>query len=328
LNVRLVSVAVAVVLVAAGLVVYFNPFGSGNTSTTDIRIGTVFPGTQIAYIQAGIQNGFFSSEGLNITLVNFNSVTLMMSALSSGSVQLGIGGADDVLFYDSGGGNAKIISTYVDRLVYSLIAQANYTTVQSLVGKVATVTSTASADYLAIALVLNSSGLPPTALQYLSGGAFGTAKVALVQKGEAQVAALDPDYAHAAEQAGLRVLANTTALPTHIAYVSVFGMDSYLTANPKTVESFLKGLEATKTWFTSNREAAATVIQSFLDMSSLSQAEAAWDNWAPAFSPSVAPDPSGIRNMISLYSYFNPTLVNVNVHSVIDSSYYNSTIGQ
>ncbi|MDE1857830.1 MAG: ABC transporter substrate-binding protein [Thaumarchaeota archaeon] len=324
-----VAIILVAILVVAGVIVYFAlPGGQGGKQLTPLKVGETYTSTSTAYLQAGIQDGYFSKYGLNVSTIRFSSVTLLVAALLKGDVQLALGTAGDVAFFDAAGGNARIIATYAQHVVFSVVAPDNYTTAQSLVGKVAVVTSTAGSDYLAIALMLNASGIKPTALHYLPGGSSVPARLSLVENGEGQVTAVIPDYLPLLKGTSLHVIANASAFPEHVAWDTVYGLDPYLTANRKTIDSFMLGLNETHTWFTTNRTGASQVINSYLKLGNLSQAEATWDAWQPAWSASIRPDLAGVKNYIGLISYFNPTLSSAVPSGMVDVSYYNDTLHQ
>ena len=328
-NPRVIAIAIVVILVAAGAVSYIAlPEAGSKEQPASLKVGETFISTSTAYLQAGIENGFFSEHGLNVSTVRFSSVTLLVAALLRGDVQLALGTAADVGFFDAAGGNAHIIATYVQREVFAIVAPDNYTTPRSLVGKVGVVSSTAGTDYLAIALMLNASGIPPSSMQYLPGGSSVPARLALVEKGEGQVLAMIPDYLPLLKGTGLHVIANASSFPEHVAWANVYGLDPYLAANRKTVDSFMMGLNQTHIWFTTNKSGASQIINSYLRLGNLSQAEATWNSWQPAWSSSVRPDATGVQNMLSLFVSFNPTLRNADPGAMIDSSFYNDTLRQ
>jgi NitT/TauT family transport system substrate-binding protein len=319
-------VAVIAVLVIAAVVLLFpSVYGSGGQSKT-VRVGVIYPTTSIAFLQAGVQNGFFSKYGLDVSLVQFSSPALVLSALLKGDIQFGVGTAGDVLFFDTAGGDAKIVATYVDHIVFSIATAPNYTTPQSLVGHVAAVSSTAGSDYLAIALMLNASGVNPGSLSYLPSGTIVTSRIALVENGEAQVVATTPDYLPAVRAAGLNVLAEASQFPAKMAWADIYGLAPYLSANKGTVDSFMKGLQDTLAWFTTNEAGASAVINSYLKLNNITQAEVTWQSWSGAWASTLAPDLAGIRNTQTLLQHFNPTLAGANPKNVVDSSFFNATL--
>ena len=216
---RITTLTLIGAIVIAGVVGYLVvPTAFNQNKPTSVKVGETFASTSTAYLQAGIQNGYFAKYGLNVSTVRFSSETLMVAALLKGDVQLAIGTAADVMFFDAAGGNARIIATYTQREVFSIVAPVNLTSARSLVGRVATVSTTAGTDYLAIALYLNASGVSPSARQYIPGGFSAPARLGMVEKGEAQVVAIIPAYLSLLKGIDLHVRVYAAAVPEHVAW--------------------------------------------------------------------------------------------------------------
>ncbi|TQI65348.1 ABC-type nitrate/sulfonate/bicarbonate transport system substrate-binding protein [Bosea sp. AK1] len=109
--------------------------------TDRIHLGIVVPAFFYLPFWAGVSEGFYAAEGLDVEIEVFGGIDPLTEALKEGRVDIAVGSPEHVIHDVEVGGSLRMIGGNVNRPTHDLIAQPAIKTLEDLKGKLIGVSS-------------------------------------------------------------------------------------------------------------------------------------------------------------------------------------------
>ena len=248
---------------------------------------------------AGKDLGFFSKNGLDVTLQQINGPAAV-PALLADEVQMDGLGANEVTRAVLAGAPLESIATIGDLPVFLLYADKKYKTVQDLVGQSIGVTSLGSSTDVTARLFLDHYGLLDKVKVVAAGGTNVTVLAALTQ-GVVAAAIVSAENGVQAAKAGFVPIVDGVKLGVPLNFSVIALKTSYLKDRPDTVRTFLKAYQQSWTYLAdpANKSALVELLARNLKTQA-DAAEVGYMSWFPVWSGQKVPtiNPESITNVL------------------------------
>lgn len=99
-----------------------------------LRVGIVTPAFFYVPFWAGVRNGQYAAEGLEVEVIDLYSINNVTDALLAGDIEIGVGSPEHVIANVEAGGKLRMVAGNVNRPTHSLIAQPRFKTRADLRG--------------------------------------------------------------------------------------------------------------------------------------------------------------------------------------------------
>ncbi|TAN20970.1 MAG: ABC transporter substrate-binding protein [Actinomycetota bacterium] len=207
---------------------------TGATTTTagapiSITIGDTAIGAGYADIYVGIRNGIFAKNGLNVKLVKLNTSSQLVPALVGGSVQIGVGVADDTAAAILKNIPLKFIGLSEGTYNLEMWGDSSIKSVQDLVGKKVAVSAPSSESDFGLTALLAKNNIPESSVQRIYAGSI-PAMVSALESGSANALLTQPPQGTATGKKGYVKIADLSNLPFAVGSYTVTA--AYAKANP------------------------------------------------------------------------------------------------
>lgn len=206
--------------------------------------------------------GFFTRNGLNVTLQAQPTGNQAVRGLAAGAGVFAAGGTDALAAADAQGGNLACIWDYAtDDL--SIIGSSNVKTLKDLKGKTIGITDKSGPAYTLPVLALASAGLPASAAKYVVLGGR-PALVTALASGKIQAAAFHTDdgLTLIKKDPSVHVLAQMSSVVPKWWYGAVAVKRDYAKAHPQVVEHLLTALVEAQRWmYTNSKQTIALSVK-------------------------------------------------------------------
>ena len=219
-------------------------------------------------LEVGIETGIFAKEGLKIEVSSFAGDARLQQAMTSDSVDIGIGGGPGLGFMAKGVPAKGVAAMASDPRNMSIVVSANspYKSINDLKGKIIGVTTVGSlTDWLAIQASVQK-GWGAKGVTTVAVGGMDTARAALKTKQvDALVFAAAQSYVleEAKEWRFLQTMAEFAPdFHTHV----FFATTKMIEKQPDQVKRFLRGWFATIEWMKANKEKSVEITARVLKL--------------------------------------------------------------
>lgn len=257
------------------VILFLGSIVSGCTKTTDlqkVRLSEVTHSVFYAPQYVAINNGFFTDEGIEIELTNGQGADKVMTAVLSGSVEIGFAGPEASIYvYNEGKEDyAEVFAQLTQRDGSFLIGRqpADQFEWTDLKDSVVLPGRKGGVPYMTLEYVLKSKGLVPgedltfdDSIQYaLMAGSFTSGN------GD-YVTAFEPTASMIEAEGKGYILASIGAESGEIPYTAYFANKSFIAKNPKLVEKFVNAIYKAQKWVDTHtsKEIAEVIAPSFPD---------------------------------------------------------------
>lgn len=276
------------------------PVSAAAGQLTKIKSAYTAPSAVNAPLWVGVDEGIFRKNGLDVSL-ELAKDTAVPAALMGGELDFSVGGGNEVVLSDLGGGSLVMLATASDYPIFSLFADKKYTKVQDLAGQTLGITQAGSATDVAAHLfldhfhLLDSVKLTPT----------GTVPAIFAAMGKGLVAGgiLSPPTTAKATKAGFVELVNGIKLGEPLTHAGLLVTRAYATDHRDVVKQILKGYAEAWTYCanTANKAQVVKAVAKYTK-SEPAAAEAAYDAVLPVWQKKRVPtvDPAGIAGVLKL----------------------------
>lgn len=210
LTVKLIALVVIILLASAGVAVYFYETSLAQENNVTLNLGFP-PGPEHAPQYYSLQQGYYSSQGINASLLPGRGSLAAISAVSTGKVDFAIIDASALIFslHDSNITNVKIVSVLFPASFYGIIYnKASVSGLSDLTSKPGALINPSTSEETRLFLALASqNGLNVAEnVQYATSaaiiqGSLTTGKVDWIEAGAQDIAFLQP----AASQLGIQL---------------------------------------------------------------------------------------------------------------------------
>jgi NitT/TauT family transport system substrate-binding protein len=256
IGVPLVLIAVLVVVAACGS---SGDPGAGEThsaKSVTISLGELSSAVSHTPIFVAMQEGFFSRAGLDVSMQQLSGGTpAAMAALSTGSVNVMIAGANEFIEYSSRKViSGKIIGEYADATLDIVVAKG-IGSIQQLKGRVLGIAGPNSVDQVHFDAVLRHHGLSENDVTFVTSGGPANRLTAL-SAGAVQAIAVSNSNREMSSKIG-SVLLKSNDSPIQVPGGLFFASSDMIAKHKDELKRFIAALGAATAWVRANPEAAA-----------------------------------------------------------------------
>ncbi|MGW0434196.1 ABC transporter substrate-binding protein [Micromonospora sp. NPDC003197] len=246
--------------------------GSDSSSAggaVDVKIG-VIPIVDVAPIYLGVKQGFFSAEGLNVTLETAQGGAAIVPGVVSGQYQFGFSNATSLLLASSQGLPLKAVASGVastgeqgkDFGAVIVKADSPIASAKDLAGKRVAVNTLKNINTTTINKVVKDAGGDPTTIQYVE---LPFADIApAVAKGDVDAGqVVEPFLTIATGQGDRQVVSNYAGTDPQLTISMYFTSQQYAKANPKVVASFTAAMNRSMEYATAHPDEVRAVLGTY-----------------------------------------------------------------
>lgn len=208
---------------------------ASSSAPISITIGDTAIGAGYADIYVGILDGIFKKNGLNVKLVKLNTSSQLVPALVGGSVQIGVGVADDTAAAIMKGYPLEFIALSESHYNLELWGDKGITSVQGLVGKKVAISAPNSESDFGLTALLANNNIPQTAVQRQYTGSI-PGMVAALESGSANALLTQPPQGTATGKKGFVKIADLSNLPFAVGSYTV--TKAYAAKNATVLQRF------------------------------------------------------------------------------------------
>lgn len=269
-KIAIVIIVVVVIIVAAGIATYFYALAPSThpKSSVNVTYGEV-PIAFQAPIFAALDKGYFAQEGINLTLVKFQSGPAVVPAMEGGSVDVSplgmtgaiVAGAQGLPIVDVA--DALLSTPQYPTVFLVTLKNSSVNSISDLKGLTIGTNSLGSVEEVVMGLLLKNNGMNFTDVHF-AVVPFPSQESALL-KGQIQAAlTVEPFYTSMTQAGIIKTLADSSqALPYYQNSIMAFSKP-FATQNPQVVVNFLKayvkGVQAAQANQTYAREITAKYL--------------------------------------------------------------------
>jgi NitT/TauT family transport system substrate-binding protein len=251
-----------IVILAGSLVLIACGGASSNPSTTPGTVGSIrvalFGRSLTNYVpfQVAVKLGYFSAQGLDVTLLEPQSSAEGVQAVVTGAAQLAFGAPSDPFKVQQNGGDARVVMATTSAPLNSIVVQPDMTVrrgdVAALKGKTIGVPGLGGGGDVNLRYWLKSGGIDPVKdVKIVNVGGGGQGLIAAMQSRQVDaILSYQPFTSVIVNQLHVgKFLLNPVdgdgpALmqPGHIPWSVVWGSEAYIQGHVNAVRAFVKGM--------------------------------------------------------------------------------------
>ncbi|MEU8635420.1 ABC transporter substrate-binding protein [Amycolatopsis sp. NPDC048633] len=277
----------AVTLVAAGC-----GGSSGDSSSSGgpakITVG-VIPIVDVAPIYLGVQKGFFTTEGLDVTLQTAQGGAAIVPAVVSGQYQFGFSNTTSLLLAHSQGLPLKVVSTGVastgtdgkDFGAVIVKPDSPIKTAKDLAGKRVAVNTLKNINTTTVSNVVRKAGGDPSTITYVELPFPDIA--AAVAKGDVDAGqVVEPFLTIATGQGDRQVASNYAGTDPDLTIGMYFTSQQYAAQNAKTVTGFTAAMKKSLDYASAHPDEARAVLSGYTKLDPAVQKAMVLPRWPGA----------------------------------------------
>ncbi len=223
-----------------------------------------------APLYVAIENGYFKEEGITLTLTNGGGADNSMTAVLSGTADIGLMGPETVIYVQNQGKKdaPKVFASLTQKdgaFLVSRINEPNFSWTD-LRGKEILAGRKGGVPAMSFEYVLNKLGLKSGEDFNLNYDVqFNLMTSAFVSGTADYCTVFEPTASEYEEQGKWHVVASVGEQAGEIPYTAFIALDSYINKNPETVKSFLKAIKKAFIFIGTHtdKEVAEAIVKQF-----------------------------------------------------------------
>lgn len=228
-----------------------------------LRFGKLGPNLGMARAEIAESQGFFKKHNLDVQVTQFRASPELLTAVVSGSIDIGITGITSVITARQR--NLPIKAFYVETVApfYYLLASPDIKSMQEAVAKGATagVSGIGSLDYTMTRYLFKRAGLDPDKLKYVQAGTPGQ-RTAALEAGRLQLAiSVVPEKYAVLRRGKVHEIAKMSDYSKNFALEVFWGKEDYIANNGEAIRRFLAAMDDTAQWIRTSPEAPAVLAK-------------------------------------------------------------------
>ena len=240
-----------------------------STGTTKVKVG-VIPIVDVAPIYLGIKQGFFSAEGLDVSLETAQGGAAIVPGVVSGQYQFGFSNTVSLLLASSKGlplnvVSAGVASTGVPGKDFGAVvvkAGSPIKTAADLAGKRVAVNTLKNINTTTINKVVKDAGGDPSTIKYVEL-AFPDI-VSAVAKGDVDAGqVVEPFLTIATSQGDRQVISNYAGTDPQLAVGMYFTAKTYAAQHAKAVAGFTAAMKKSLDYATAHPDVARAILTTY-----------------------------------------------------------------
>ncbi|HYA30988.1 MAG TPA: ABC transporter substrate-binding protein [Acidobacteriota bacterium] len=292
------------------------------SAPTRVTIAYPSPSPRVAPLWLAQDLDFFGKYGLRAQIVLVRNNQMLTAGLAAGDIDVGYTGGTTVLQAAAAGAELKMIANFVSRGRGYMLVRSDIKKPADLSGKRVGVQSIGGTLWMYVMLSLEHLGLDVTRdkIRLLIIGDQTLIARALESQLIDATVLTTRTYIPGLLQKGFAVL---TEVNPAMAATGIVTRKSFLEKNPAVIENVMKALIEGEYYSLAPSGKAQTIksITSHLKLSDPSSAEEGHSDLAKDFDTKPYPVLEGLKNMQRLMAMQNPKLNEVNLLTLMDSSF-------
>jgi NitT/TauT family transport system substrate-binding protein len=253
-----------------------------------LKIG-VIPIVDVAPIYLGIKQGFFSEQGLDVSLETAQGGAAIVPGVVSGQFQFGFSNATSLLLAGSKGLPLKVVSAGVastgvkgkDFGAVIVKAGSPIKTAADLAGKRVAVNTLKNINTTTVNHVVKEAGGDPSKIQYVEL-AFPDI-VAAVAKGDVDAGqVVEPFLTIATGQGDRQIVSNYAGTDPDLVVGMYFTSQEYAAKNPKTVTGFTAAMNKSLEYASAHSDEARAILTTYTKIDPTVQKNLVLPKWPTA----------------------------------------------
>ena len=270
------------------------------------------------------EKGYFKKRDLDSKIVTF-SRSNDINALVSGDIQFDQTSPDKVIHSALGGFPVKMVMATTRGLNLALVVHPSIKSAADLKGKSVAVTSFSGLPYTGLLLCLRELNLTREQVVPLNIGGKAARFEALLS-GKVPAAILDPPYTTMAAKEGFKLIVDLTPLDVPYLRNIVAVSERSLREDPRTISKFVEALSEGIQFYRNktNREENMRILAKYLRVpldKNRAMIEEGYETYRDMQLRKPYADPSAMKILLEIIAESNPKAKNVNLASLIDSSF-------
>lgn len=279
----------------------------GESGVTPIKVAFISGGTIDIIWEVAKEKDFFTKEGLKPEFVKFTSGPALGAAVSSGSVDVGMGAAAASFGLIKSGGKLVVLDDYAQRLnlliavkkdKYPAAADAAFPdNVKALKGLKIGVPALGAAGQQFVTVALRSAGVDPAEVTFIATGDVSTAQAALKQ-GRVDALVLAKASLTSMQAAGIETVTAFSALDApktgagaglgQALQVVDTTSQNFKKDHPEALKSYCKAMKSAAAWAqdSKNDDAVSAIVAKSLSLPA-DKAKEVWVHDKPTFSDTL-----------------------------------------
>ena len=241
-----------------------------------INVGVVIESFFHLPFWAGVKNGWYREEGLDVDLSIPGGIEETTARLLSGEIQIGVGSPEHVVHNVEKGGPLVMIGGNVNKLTHHLIVQPEIKKVEDLRGKIIGVSALTGGTSSLFIDILDRAGLKQGDYTIIAAGVVPPRHIKL-QNREIDAGMQTDPHNYLAEDAGFTNLGPVSQWIPYFIFNSINARADWAEANADVVVRFLKATIRASRWMFDDREAAIDLAAEWMNIDRR-YAERAWED--------------------------------------------------
>jgi NitT/TauT family transport system substrate-binding protein len=259
--------------------------GGGGSATTDLTIG-VIPIVDVAPIYLGVKQGFFSAEGLNVSLQTAQGGAAIVPGVVSGQFQIGFSNTTSLLLAASKGLPLKVVAAGVastgatGKDFGAVIVKGNspIRTAADLAGKRVAVNTLKNINTTTVNKVVRDAGGDAAGITYVELPFPNIA--AAIAKGDVDAGqVVEPFLTIATGQGDRQVVSNYAGTDPDLMVGMYFTSQAFATKNPKVVGGFTTAMNKSLAYASSHPDEARAALNSYTKIDAKVQKDMVLPKW-------------------------------------------------
>jgi NitT/TauT family transport system substrate-binding protein len=264
--------------------------------------------------------GYFKKRGLDVT-VRYLPAQEGIPALITGQAQMaGIGGTDAVSA-QAQGTRLRLVATLTPTYIFQFWAEPRYANPSALKGQRVAVTSATGSLYAGTLLALKKLGLNASDVTITPLGSVTNVNSALLA-GSVAAAASHPPATYQFMRAGLVDLVDLAKEKIPSVSAGVWATESFIEANPETVQDVVDALVEAAGREKSDRMLAESAMREHLGIKDQAALDFTYDFYSKEVLPAgLTPQTAQIASNVEALAASNPKVKTVDVAAMVNQSF-------
>jgi NitT/TauT family transport system substrate-binding protein len=298
--------------------------GAVSAQTRTIVVGEGVRGAMYLPAYIGEEKGFFKKRELDTRMVTF-SRSNDINALVSGDIQFDLTAPDKVVHSALGGFPVKMVMGTARGLNLALVVHPSIRSAADMRGKSVAITGFSGLPYTGLLLSLKELGMSKEQVVPLNIGGK-TARFEALLANRVSAAILDPPYTTMAAKEGYRLLVDLAPLDVPYLRNIVAVSEKTLRDDSSTVARFVaalvEGMQFNRN--KANKEESMRILAKYLRLpleKNRPMIEEGYETYRDMMLKKPYADPTAMKLLLEMIAESNPKAKNINVASLIDSSF-------
>lgn len=228
-----------------------------------LRFGKLGPNLGMARAEIAESQGFFKKHGLDVEVTQFRASPELLTAVVSGSIDIGISGLTSVITAQQR--SLPLKAFYVETVApfYYLLSSPSITSMQDAVAKGASagVSSIGSLDYTMTRYLFKRAGLDPDKIKYVQAGTPGQRTAALEADRVQLAISVVPEKYAVLRRGKVREIAKMSDYSKDFALEVFWGTNDYIASNGEAIRRFLAAMDDAAMWIRTSPDAPAALAR-------------------------------------------------------------------